>query len=431
MIPIGRIFCPLLVCLLLSVFSEPPRAQAPPLINGEEDAIPGPVPAIAALSVQIPEEEYCGIFLDIRVSKEVFYAGEPVTLEITANFPGNTEDVRLDLPVFENSAFEFEDPEGEGECTGEYLKIPLERGEAWADRTCVITNGKPCTTLSFRKTLIACTPGTIAIPESTLTVLAPEEITETVGTPYDNLPDESLHVRTTVTDRIPMVRSGTFMLEVLPVPVDATSDGDMGMATSEKYDEEMQQYPLQTSEWKDESSGHGERDIPVIMKADQLSPTGSAYFPADLLLLLVLFLNVCLIRRNRPERVIHSEESRSDKAFSVFKRRIGLIRSSRFSDSRCYSHLLDALTGYACDKLDLEREPPDFFELERLLKDHGGTPRLLARLSEIFSHCEQIKLGGDFQPERTLDSLARDAYLLVQELDIAISLETKPPGPAV
>ncbi|MCE5245039.1 MAG: hypothetical protein LLF99_17760 [Desulfobacteraceae bacterium] len=418
MIPNGRIRRLLMACLLAAALSAPLRADPPPFPDDAESAAGVQTLQWEALPVQILEGEPQGDFcLDLRFSQTEFTVGEPVAVEITACFPGEIDDALLDLPVFADEAFEFEDPATEGEPAGDFLCIPLERGEALAERTCRIVDGKPHTTLSIRKTLVARSPGMFTIPESTLLIASPEEEAENVSSGDDS------QERSSGAAGMRIVRSEAVTLTVFPVFEEAKTAGEAGGSPKVVSPDGREA----GSSAEEETTVQKKPDAPDKEPPDTAVRTGTRCFPSEAVLLLVPLLSLPLLRRSRPEKAIHSEESRSDKAFAVFKRRIGLIRSSRFSDSRLYVLLLEALAGYGCDKLDLQGSIPGFPELEKLLAERGGDPVTLAALGDIFSRCEEVKRGRAPRPDRPLDALAAEAYRLVRDLDAVLALDAQSP----
>lgn len=416
--PNGRIRRLLTACLLAAALSTPLRADPPPFPDEAESTAGVQTLQWEALPVQILEGESLGDFcLDLRFSRTEFTVGEPVAVEITACFPGEIDDALLDLPVFADEAFEFEDPAPEGEPAGDYLCLPLERGEALAEKTCRIVDGKPHTTLSIRKTLVARSPGTFTIPESTLLIASPEEETESAssGDDLQELPSEAAGMR--------IVRAEAVTLIVLPVFEEAIATNGTGDSPKEASPDNRET----GTGAEEETTVRKKPDVPGKEPPDTAVQTGAWCFPSEAVLLLVPLLSLPLLRRSRPEKVIHAEESRSDKAFDVFKRRIGLIRSSRFSDSRLYVLLLEALAGYGCDKLDLQGGTPGYPELEKLLVERGGDPATLAALGDIFTRCEEVKRGGAPRPDRPLDALAAEAYRLVRNLDAVLAPDAQSP----
>lgn len=416
--PNGRIRHFLTACLLAAALSTPLRADPPPFPDEAESAAGVQTFQWEALPVQILEGESRGDFcLDLRFSRTEFTVGEPVAVEITACFPGEIDDALLDLPVFADEAFEFEDPAPEGEPEGDFLCIPLERGEALAERTCRIVDGKPHTTLSIRKTLVARSPGTFIIPEATLLVASAVKEAESAssGDDLQEQPGGAAEMR--------IVRSETVTLIVLPVLEETVTTDRAGDSPKEASPDNREA----GASAEEETTVQKEPDAPGQEPPGTAVQTGAWCFPSEAVLILVPLLSLPLLRRSRPEKVIHSEESRSDKAFDVFKRRIGLIRSSRFSDSRLYVLLLEALAGYGCDKLDLQGGTPGYPELEKLLAERGGDPATLAALGDIFSRCEEVKRGEAPRPDRPLDALAAEAYRLVRNLDAVLVPDAQSP----
>ncbi len=141
-----------------------------------------PVPADAAktkilktqpITVKVTEPEVTDDFqLELRFSKTSFYVGEPVSLTVVWYIGKDVESANFNLPVLQDPAFIVAEPKSSQDPKKQYLQIQVGATNVVAEKGTAIRNGREYMTLSFRKVLFARQPGSIEIPEATVSCRA-------------------------------------------------------------------------------------------------------------------------------------------------------------------------------------------------------------------------------------------------------------------
>jgi len=106
--------------------------------------------------------------LRLRLSKTRCYVGEPVTLTVTWYIGKDVRNFQFLLPLLEDKAFRFHDPETQIDKTKQYYRGTLGDGEVIAEKGRGNIDGKTYATLSFRKVLIPTQAGNYSIPRATV-----------------------------------------------------------------------------------------------------------------------------------------------------------------------------------------------------------------------------------------------------------------------
>lgn len=103
--------------------------------------------------------------LRINLSREACYVGEPVVMTVTWYLRRDVQDFNFTVPILDNDAFAFEDPEIEIDRRKKYFRIPIGGGEVIAEKGQGMLSGQNYATLEFKKVLVPRRPGTFVVPE--------------------------------------------------------------------------------------------------------------------------------------------------------------------------------------------------------------------------------------------------------------------------
>jgi len=104
--------------------------------------------------------------LCLELSKTNCYVGESVTVEVVLYTGEPVSEVQFNLPLLDNDSYHCCDPQAEPR-PGKSLAVSVGNGTAMAEEGQGVLAGKPCTTLRFRKVLLAKRQGTLAIEPGT------------------------------------------------------------------------------------------------------------------------------------------------------------------------------------------------------------------------------------------------------------------------
>ncbi|MGV8074851.1 MAG: BatD family protein [Syntrophobacteraceae bacterium] len=125
------------------------------------------------ITVRVAEPEVTDDFhLELKFSKTNFYVGEPVILTVVWFLGKDVESVAFNLPILQDDAFSFIDPQTDQAPGKQYFQIRIGEANVSAEKGMVVKDGREFTTLSFRKVLFARQPGTYETPEATVSCKA-------------------------------------------------------------------------------------------------------------------------------------------------------------------------------------------------------------------------------------------------------------------
>ena len=121
------------------------------------------------MNIRVTEPEDSNDFhLELKFSKTSFYVGEPVIVTVTWYIGKDVETVTFNLPILEDEAFSFTDPQKDQDPRKQYFQIQAGGANVLAEKGTGAYNGREYTTLSFKKVLFAKKPGTLQTPEASV-----------------------------------------------------------------------------------------------------------------------------------------------------------------------------------------------------------------------------------------------------------------------
>ncbi len=140
-----------------------------PSIEVPVDATRSKTLRTAALTVTVTEPETSDDFhLELKFSKTELYVGEPAVLTVIWRIARDVEEVSFNLPILQEQAFTFSDPQIERDPGKQYFQLSTGGTNIIAEKGTEVFNGRQYTTLSFQKILFAKTPGRFETPEATV-----------------------------------------------------------------------------------------------------------------------------------------------------------------------------------------------------------------------------------------------------------------------
>ncbi len=142
--------------------TEAGRLTIPSLKVNVEGQSFSTVPVTIAVRRPTETEEFK---LRINLSRENCYVGEPVVLTVTWYLGRDVQDFHFTVPILDNDAFAFEDPEIEIDQRKKYFRIQIGDREIIAEKGQGRIGGQNYTTLEFKKVLIPKRSGTFIVPE--------------------------------------------------------------------------------------------------------------------------------------------------------------------------------------------------------------------------------------------------------------------------
>jgi hypothetical protein len=110
--------------------------------------------------------------LELKFSKTSFYLGEPVILTVVWYIGKDVESANFNLPILQDAGFTFTDLKMDQDPNKQYLQLQIGGANVLAEKGTGIRDGRSYTTLSFRKVIFARQPGTIEIPEASVSCRA-------------------------------------------------------------------------------------------------------------------------------------------------------------------------------------------------------------------------------------------------------------------
>jgi len=112
--------------------------------------------------------------LELSLSRDTCYVGEPVTLTATWYIGQNVEQFLFNLPVLSDPRFNVAawDMPVDPNRKDQYLAVPLGDGQTIGIKEQRNLDGRPFTALRFQKVIIPKTPGTITLDEATVSFLS-------------------------------------------------------------------------------------------------------------------------------------------------------------------------------------------------------------------------------------------------------------------
>jgi hypothetical protein len=140
------------------------------VISGNEKTKTEPIVIVA----RKPAVETNDFKLELKLSKEQCYVGEPVTLTVTWYIGKNVRNFNFNLPILNDARFRFIDPEIDRNSGKKLYRIPLGGSEVIGEegRGIAGTKYSRYTTISFKKILIPNESGTVPIEQATVTCSA-------------------------------------------------------------------------------------------------------------------------------------------------------------------------------------------------------------------------------------------------------------------
>jgi hypothetical protein len=125
------------------------------------------------IAIRVAEPEATDDFhLELKFSKTSFYVGEPIIFSVVWYLGRDVESVAFNLPVLQDEVFTFIDPKTDQDPRKQVFQIQAGGAKVLAEKGTGVFNGKPYTTLSFSKVLVARRPGVFETPEATVSCKA-------------------------------------------------------------------------------------------------------------------------------------------------------------------------------------------------------------------------------------------------------------------
>ena len=177
----------------------------------------------------LPPEENSDFRLQLELSDQRCYVGQPVILTVTWYIGRNVDEFEFNLPVLEDERLEIAgfnediDPAQQDA----YVQIPLSAGSAIARKGRATVDSREFLTVRFEKVLIPRKAGTIRFPESTVSLRAAQGVRSGGSSIFDDFRD-SFFGRRAVYENF-VIPSNAPTLEVAELPTAGQPAGFSGL----------------------------------------------------------------------------------------------------------------------------------------------------------------------------------------------------------
>ena len=163
--------------------------------------------------------------LRLRLSKESCYVGEPVILTVTWYIGKDVKEFDLNLPVLDDTRFNFADFEVDTSSGNKLFRVPVGKSEIIGVMDKGFLDGTQYTTITFKKVLFPVEAGNIKIDQATITCSVLAGYTKRSNSFFD---DDFFGSSRRATYKKVVVPSNDFTLKVRELPLEGRPAGFAG-----------------------------------------------------------------------------------------------------------------------------------------------------------------------------------------------------------